>query len=545
MSPMKMTSTVPRLTRRTAIALWLCGGASMVAQAQAQAQVQVQAQEQGSLWFEGKRPSLQARQAAELLATSATHGLEPQDYNASALRQAILNAAHGTPQAITVAQLDQVLTSAMEHYLKDLHQGRIDPKKIQHNLNPPRKAFDPAAYLQTALAARRLPQAAAEAAPHLPLYEELRTVLAYYRERGDDPAWHQTLPALPGGARKLAKLAPGQRYAGLSVLAQRLVALGDLAPDVALPTKYEGLLVPAVQSFQKRHGIAPDGVIGKSTLVQLQVTPAARARQIELALERLRWTPLRQAPRMIVINIPEFMLRAYDMEGERLHVRQEMRIVVGKALDRRTPLFNEEMRFIEFSPYWNVPPSIARAETIPQLRRDPGYLARQGMEFVSVDGLVVEKTVTPARLNAVLAGQWRIRQRPGPKNALGDIKFVFPNTDNIYLHHTPAVSLFERERRDFSHGCIRVEKPVVLAKFVLANTPQWSEDRIRKAMSRGESSTLRLTEPIPVVIAYETTLVKEGEIYFFEDIYGLDRRLDAALRQQTRYASSTQRLTND
>ncbi|MCX7255479.1 MAG: L,D-transpeptidase family protein [Polaromonas sp.] len=533
---MKMTSTVTRLTRRTAIALWLCCGVSIVAQAQAQAQ------EPGLLWFEGKRPSLQARQAAELLATSATHGLEPQDYNASALRQAILNAAHGVPQAITVERMDQALTSAMEHYLKDVHQGRIDPKKIQHNFNPPRRAFDPAAYLQTALAARRLPQAAAEAAPHLPLYEELRTVLAYYRERGDDPAWQQPLPALPGGARKLA---PGQRYAGLSVLAQRLVALGDLAPDVALPTKYEGLLVPAVQSFQTRHGIAPDGVIGKSTLVQLQVTPAARVRQIELALERLRWTPFKQGPRMVVINIPEFVLRAYDVEGERIHVRQEMRIVVGKALDRRTPLFNEEMRFVEFSPYWNVPPSIARAEIIPQLRRDPGYLAREGMEFVSADGALVDSAVTPARLKAVLAGQWRIRQRPGPKNALGDIKFVFPNTDNIYLHHTSAVNLFERERRDLSHGCIRVEKPVALAKFVLGNMPQWSEERIKKAMNRGESSTLRLTEPIPVVIAYETALVKDGAIYFFEDIYGLDRRLDAALHQQTRYASSSQRLLND
>ena len=530
MSPMKMTSTVSRLTRRTAIALWLCCGASMVAQAQAQ--------EQGLLWFEGKRPSLQARQAVELLATSATHGLEPQDYNASALRQAILNAAHGVPQAITVERMDQALTSAMEHYLKDVHQGRIDPKKIQHNFNSPRRAFDPAAYLQTALAAQRLPQAAAEAAPHLPLYEDLRKALAYYRERGDDPAWQQPLPALSGGARKVAKLAPGQRYAGLSVLAQRLVALGDLAPDVALPAKYEGLLVQAVQSFQMRHGIAADGVIGKSTLVQLQVTPAARARQIELALERLRWTPFKQGARMIVINIPEFMLRAYEVEGEHIHVRQEMKIVVGRALDKRTPLFNEEMRFIEFSPYWNLPPSIARAETIPQLRRDPGYLAREGMEFVSADGTVVDRAVTPARLKGVLAGQWRIRQRPGPKNALGDIKFVFPNTDNIYLHHTPALNLFERERRDFSHGCIRVEKPVALAKFVLGNMPQWSEERIKKAMSKGESSTLRLTEPIPVVIAYETALVKDGGVYFFEDIYGLDRRLDAALRQHTRDTSS-------
>lgn len=527
---MKITSTFSRLIRGTAIVLWLCGGISIIAQAQ----------DQGPLWFDGKKPGPQAHQAVELLVASATHGLEPQDYKASVLRQAVKNAEQGQAlSAAAVAHLDLALTAAMERYLMDLHQGRIDPKKIQHNFNSPRRVFDPASYLQAALAARRLPQAAAEAAPHLAQYEDLRTVLARYRARGDDPAWHQNLPALPLSSRsKALKLAPGQGYAGLNVLAQRLVALGDLASDMAVPTKYEGPLVSAVQSFQKRHGIAADGVIGKSTLVELQVTPAARARQIELALERLRWTPYKQGSRMIVINIPEFMLRAYEVEGDRIHVLQEMKIVVGKSLDRRTPLFNEEMRFIEFSPYWNVPPSIARAELIPKLQRDPGYLAREGMEFVAVDGSAVDKAVTPARLNAVLAGQWRIRQRPGPKNALGDIKFVFPNHDNIYLHHTPAVNLFERERRDLSHGCIRVEEPVALAKFVLSNMPQWSEARIKKAMSRGESSTLRLTEPIPVLISYGTARVKQGQIYFFQDIYGLDHQLDLALHQRARYAYS-------
>jgi len=275
------------------------------------------------------------------------------------------------------------------------------------------------------------------------------------------------------------------------------------------------------------------GGIGKATLTQLQVTPAARVRQIELALERLRWTPLMEGPRMIVINIPEFMLRAYEVQDGRITVQEEMKVVVGKALDKRTPLFDENMRFIEFSPYWNVPLSIARAETVPRLRRDPGYFEREGLEFVSADGRV-DRLLTAARLDAVLAGQWRIRQRPGPKNALGNIKFVFPNHDNIYLHHTPATQLFERDRRDFSHGCIRVEQPVALAKFVLKGMPEWTEDRIRQAMSRGESATLRLAEPVPVLIAYGTALVKEGRTYFFEDIYGLDRLLDAALRQHSR-----------
>jgi len=263
------------------------------------------------------------------------------------------------------------------------------------------------------------------------------------------------------------------------------------------------------------------------------VTPAARVRQIELTLERLRWTPLMQGPRMIVINIPEFVLRAYDVQGGHIVVRQEMKVIVGKAMGTRTPLFDEDMRFIEFSPYWNVPPSIARGEIVPRLRRDPDYFAREGFEFVSPDGRV-DTTLSAQNLDAVLSAQARIRQRPGPQNALGDIKFVFPNRNNIYLHHTPATKLFERDRRDLSHGCIRVEQPVALAKFVLQDTPDWTGERILAAMGKGESATIRLTEPVRVVIAYGTVLVKNGRIYFFEDIYGLDRLLDAALRQRAR-----------
>lgn len=519
---MQIKSLISRLAGAAAIAGCLCCGSAMAAD--------------GLLWFDGGRPDTQARQAVELLAAAATHGLEPQDYQAKELLQAITQATRGLPpEPATIARLESALTAAMERYLTDLHRGRIDPRRIHHNFDAPRpEAFDPQAYLRAAVAQQRLVEAAQEAAPRLPLYERLREALVRYRERMDHPAWRQPLPALPDAESGAAgKLAPGQAYAGLALLAQRLEALDDLAPDLPLPPRYEGALIEAVQAFQQRHGLSADGVIGKATLAQLQVSPAARVRQIELMLERLRWTPLMQGPRMIVINLPEFVLRAYDVQDGRIIVRQEMKVIVGKALDTRTPLFDEDMRFIEFSPYWNVPPSIARAETVPRLRRDPGYFARSGLEFVFPDGRV-DRALAAASLDAVLAGKARIRQRPGPKNALGDIKFVFPNRSNIYLHHTPATQLFGRDRRDFSHGCIRVEEPVALAKFVLEGLPAWSEDRIRQAMGRGESSTLRLTEPVPVLIAYGTTLVKEGRIYFFEDIYGLDRQLDAALRQRAR-----------
>lgn len=513
---------VSRLLRGAAITLWLyCGSATAA---------------DGLRWFDGARPGPQARQAVELLAAAATHGLQPQDYNAGALLQAIAQAAQGPAlEPAGIARLEQALTTAMQRYLADLHGGRIDPRLIHRDFNPPRDGvFDPEAYLRAALAAGRLTEAAHEAAPRLPLYEHLREALARYRGQIEHPAWQQPLPPLPGDSRRGAgKLQAGQAYAGLAMLAQRLIALGDLAPDAPMPERYEGPLVEAVQAFQQRHALATDGVIGKATLAQLQVAPAARVRQIELMLERLRWAPLMQGPRMIVINIPEFVLRTYEVRDGRFSVRQKMKVIVGKAMATRTPLFGEDMRFIEFSPYWNVPPSIARAEIVPRLRRDPGYFAREGFEFVSRDGQV-DATLSAGRLDAVLTGQARIRQRPGPQNALGDIKFVFPNRDNIYLHHTPATQLFERGRRDFSHGCIRVEQPVALAKFVLEAMPEWTEDRIRQAMGRGESATLRLAEPVPVLIAYGTSLVKEGRIYFFEDIYEYDRLLDAALRQHAR-----------
>ena len=235
---------------------------------------------------------------------------------------------------------------------------------------------------------------------------------------------------------------------------------------------------------------------------------------------------------MIVVNVPEFVLRAYAWRDGAMDERAQMKVIVGKALDTRTPIFSEDMRFIEFSPFWNVPPSIAQAETVPKLKREPAYFDEQGFEFVAGDGRVL-KNLSNDNLDALLRGQLRIRQRPGPKNALGDIKFVFPNNDNIYLHHTPAPQLFARPRRDFSHGCIRVEAPVALAKFVLDTQPEWDEARIREAMAKGTSTTLRLREPLPVVIAYSTVVAKaDGRVFFFPDIYGHDALLDEALKRR-------------
>jgi L,D-transpeptidase YcbB len=481
------------------------------------------------LWFEFGRPTADARLAIDILSSAAMQGLELADYQADALARRLAqisqDSAAGDSQR---AQFDAALTAAMQRYLADLRDGRVDPQRIHADFDGARKVpMDTAQLLRDAVANHRLLDALREAQPHPPMYAALVQALARYRALPDQQAWNTRLPPLPG-----RKLVSGQAYPGLPLLARRLQALGDLPASTQLPDRFEGAVVNAVQSFQERHGLTPDGVLGAATLQQLEVTPAARARQIELSLERLRWTPLLQGPRMIVVNIPEFVLRAYEVQGEQVHVRLTMKVIVGKALNTRTPLFDEAMRYIEFSPYWNVPPSIARSETVPKLRRDPGYFEREGFEFVTSSGQVVT-SLSPDHLDAVLHGGWRIRQRPGPKNALGDIKFVFPNNDNIYLHHTPTPGLFERDRRDFSHGCIRVEAPVALAQFVLHDEPGWTEVRIREAMESGASNTLALKQPLPVLIAYSTVIAKGGRVFFYPDLYGHDRLLDEALRRRS------------
>jgi murein L,D-transpeptidase YcbB/YkuD len=394
-------------------------------------------------------------------------------------------------------------------------------------LDVPGDPHDFAAYLRSAVVDRRLIEAVSQLRPPLAQYGALRGMLTRYRLLAEGP----TLEALPPIA---AAVHPGGRYAGLGTLQRRLVALGDLPAETLAAglATYEGTLVEGVKRFQVRHGLESDGILGKRTLEVLSVPLSRRIRQIELALERLRWLPHLGDQRLIAINIPMFRLWAWDSIPPSGMPSFGMDVIVGRALNTQTPVFVEQLQEVVFRPYWNVPRSIARHEILPIIERDPGYLRRQDMEIVRGSGDDARAVAgTAENIGLLRQGALRVRQRPGSRNALGLVKFLFPNEENVYMHGTPAQSLFSRNRRDFSHGCVRVEDPAALAAWALADRPEWTEDRIHAAMTGSRSVRVKLVRPIQVILFYTTAAVmpEDGTIHFAEDIYLHDARLDRAL----------------
>ena len=300
------------------------------------------------------------------------------------------------------------------------------------------------------------------------------------------------------------------------------------------PEQYDAALSGGVARFQSRHGLAVDGVLGPATFTALAVPLAWRVRQLELALERQRWLPHVGRDRLVVVNIPMFSLWTWDTIPPRERPAFGTGVVVGRALSTETPVFAGEIHEIVFQPYWNIPRSIVRDEVLPALGRDPGYLVSNDMEIVrgpGDDAVPVPQTVES--IAALASGTLRVRQRPGVRNALGQMKFVFPNENDIYMHGTPAQELFTRHRRDFSHGCVRVEDPVGLAEWALAGQPGWDRAAILAASSSGPVSRhIPLARPVRVVLFYTTAIASpdDGAVHFAEDIYRHDVRLDRALR---------------
>jgi L,D-transpeptidase YcbB len=476
-------------------------------------------------WVQGSQPLPQALSLIEIFKNAWRKGLDQEDYDASRWEQRIA-ALQGSAGGAAVARFDVALTVCTMRYVSALRIGRIDPQHFQFGLDVEHKKYDLAQFLRDRILTNsNLQPVLDEVEPPFAGYRRTEQALARYMElaRTDDG---EKLPAVT------KPIDPGQSYPGTPRLARLLRLVGDLPASANPPgdaQTYDGQLIEAVKHFQSRHGLDADGRLGPTTIKQLNVPLWDRVFQLKLTLERWRWLPATFSAPPIIVNIPDFRLRALDESNK---VVMDMRVVVGKAMRTQTPVFSRDMTYVVFRPYWNVPPSILRGEIVPAIQRDRSYIAKKNYEVTTQAGDVVTSgEISDDVLARLRAGELAVRQKPGPSNALGLVKLIFPNEHNVYLHSTPSQNLFSRSRRDFSHGCIRVEKPAELATWVLRNNPGWTLEKVQQGM-QGEKDnvTVNLVKRVPVFIVYGTALAYEnGDVHFTDDIYGYDAKLAAAL----------------
>ena len=478
------------------------------------------------IWTKGGHPTPAARNAVDVLSKAEERGLHPADYDAGLLDrrlQALERAS--TPSAQDVGWFDVALSIGVLRHVSDVHIGRVNPKRLAVGINVERNKLDLATELRDAIDHSGVAELVARAEPRLVQYRNLKTAYARYRGLAAD----STIPTVNASGT----LHRGDAFAGAPALRRRLAALGDLSSAAATGGDvYDDALAGAVARFQARHGLPPDSVLGRATLAAVNVPLNKRVRQLELALERIRWLPALEEGPFVVVNVPGFELYAFDTLNAEGAPTLTMNVVVGKAeVGRQTPLFERDMKYIVFRPYWVIPPGILRKEIMPAVRRDPGYLAGHDMEIYSGSGDTGPALpTTSANLARVSRGELGIRRRPGPRNDLGLAKFIFPNDHNVYMHGTPAQALFSRARRDFSHGCIRLEDPARFAVWTLRDPNEWSPDQVRRAMDGPQSRRVDLARPLPVMVLYTTAVVHpDGVVAFYGDVYGHDARLEAAL----------------
>jgi murein L,D-transpeptidase YcbB/YkuD len=463
-------------------------------------------------WTVADGPTALTAAALDALRAAESHGLDPAQYGEPELRKALTGLQQheddSPERARAIADLDVRLSAALLQLGRHVATGRLSPRAIDPRWNVRRSPPDYVALLQQAQDENDIAHFLDLVQPKHPEYQKLRTALAALRARTDGPAVGQ------------ASLKVGQWNPAVVQLRQRLAAVGYLdATTTEDSAHYDARVQAAVKAFQEHHALAPTGILDRPTLAKLNVPLAQRVRQVEMNLERWRWMPDDLGARHFLVNVPDFHLFA----RENGTVALDMRVVVGKR-GNETPLFSDEMETVVFSPYWNVPDTIAMEETAPAVARDPDFLARNNMEVVNAAGKVVDEEEIPWGDEAALAS-YRFRQRPGADNALGYVKFLFPNKHSVYLHDTPADALFKRIGRAFSHGCVRVEEPEVLAQYVLRDQPEWTSDAIHTAMRAGEERHVRLRQTIPVHIVYMTAWVDErGGLHFEDDVYGYDSR---------------------
>lgn len=477
-------------------------------------------------WTGASGPTRAGRSLLDALCDAESHGLP--GYDLPAIRDG-LQAAYAEPpqtieaRAVAVATLDVRLSEALLQMANDIRNGRANLPRIHRSWHyrVRRHELDPTELLGGFAAAGDVAAELQTLSGDHPHYVELQEALTRYRELAQAGGW----PVVPPGD----VLEPGDRDPRVTTLAARLAAEGDLAPPRETET-FDDELAGALRRFQERHGLEPTGRLDQATLAELNVPIEERVAQLEVNLERQRWLPRSDDAERIVVNIPEYTLHAYR---DGAHVL-EMRVIVGQPMNQ-TPIFADEMSHVIFRPYWNVPESIAVEEMLPKISDDPSYLASRGYDVIDAEGHVVETHGADLE-RGIAESTLRIRQRTGPSNALGLVKFMFPNEFNVYLHDTPTDHLFDETARGFSHGCIRVEDPLRLAEHVLAVNGGWTRERIEQKMHDPAvvSEEVPLERPLPVYIVYLTAWIDDaGRVQFREDVYGHDAAVRRALDAET------------
>src|SRR5262245_4225160 len=399
-------------------------------------------------------------------------GLDPDEYPVDELAQQFSRIGRSA-SATEVAWLDARLSYTFLEYAAHLYRGRINPKRISASWQVASHNRELTTVLEEALTNKNICGSLTRLAPALPAYVGLRKVLGVYHEIAREGGW----PIVP----EQQSLRKGARGEAVRVLRRNLTRQGDLAsPSPENDSVFDENLASAVRHFEARNGLPVDGIADPEMLSVANVSVEAVIRQIELNLERLRWLPEEVGRSYLSVNIPDYRLQLIEDNRTVL----EMRVVVGTK-ENPTPVFSDQMTHLIFNPFWNIPDSIAVKETLPLLRKDERYAGKHGIQVVMKGD--EEEVLDPSEIGwkditqDAASFPYLLRQRPGPQNALGKVKFMFPNQYNIYLHDTPSRKLFNQPERDYSHGCVRVEHPAELAEYLLRDKPGWNATRIEKA----------------------------------------------------------------
>jgi len=461
----------------------------------------------------------------------ADDGLDPENYHMAALGSLLaeINVAkekkggHVRPEAL--ADLEMLLTDAFLLCGSHLVHGQVNPETIQSEWFVKGRYEDLAAVLENGLTANDIPGALDSLRPSHPVYQGLKRALRDHRALAEAGGW----PEVPPGP----KLVKGDRDARVEAVRKSLAATGDLIAGEGDgdPALFDEGLERSVKAFQIRHGLEPDGAVGVKTALTMNVPAAERLAQIRANLERWRWVTQDLGDRYILVNVAGFNVEVVEAGRGVL----TMPAIVGRAY-RQTPEFSGRMTYIEVNPTWNVPPKLAREDILPKAKKDPAYLKKMGFRVLEnwTDGApeIDPEAVDWSQVEAASLA-YRFRQDPGPHNSLGRIKFMFPNKFDVYLHDTPERGLFKRAARDFSSGCIRVEKPLELAEYILRDDPEWSRERLLAAIEAQETQVVSLRSPLSVHLLYWTAwLAEDGRAQFRQDIYLRDAALYRALEEQ-------------